>query len=433
VLNAQAGRPFSYKAEGLCCDQAPLAELAQRWGTPLYVYSWPSIAGRFQAMQQAAEQHLDGADFSLCFAVKANSNLEILRRLAALGAGFDIVSGGELERVRLAAPEGLGRVVYSGVGKTAAEMDAALRADILLFNVESEAELELLASRAKTLRQTARFALRVNPNVEANTHPYIATGLARHKFGIPISGARALYAKARKLPSLRAAAVSVHIGSQIRETAPFASAVAQAARLAMQLIRDGDAIQYIDAGGGLAVDYGLARPFDAQKVAARYMRAVAQAALNGTGNGPPLHWLFEPGRFLAAHSGCLLCRVLLTKKNGRRNFAVVDAGMNDLLRPALYGARHAIVAVNPRNGRQRYDVVGPVCETADVFASGVELGTVQAGDLLAILDTGAYGMTLASNYNARPRAAEVLVEGKRAKLVRRRETASDLVRAEMLD
>lgn len=427
VLNSRAGRPFSYSADGLCCDQVPLTRLARRWQTPLYVYSWSAIAERFAVMQAATGKALPDSAVTLCYAVKANSNLEILRRLARLGAGFDIVSGGELERVRLAAPDALPRVVFSGVGKTAAEIDAALAANILLFNAESAAELDLLAARARRAGRVGCFALRVNPNVPAETHPYISTGLARHKFGVPMGHARALYQRAREVRWLKAVGVSVHVGSQIRETAPFAKAAAQVAELARRLVREGDAIQYFDAGGGLGVDYDPEAKFDAAAVTARYCNAVAAAW-----DGPPVHWLFEPGRFLTAQAGCLVCRVLLTKQNGSKNFAVVDAGMNDLLRPALYGARHAVVRVTQRKGkRQKYDVVGPVCETADSFASGVELNSLQAGDLLAILDAGAYGMSLSSNYNARPRAAEVLVDAKRSWLVRRRETTDDLVRQEV--
>jgi diaminopimelate decarboxylase len=413
---------------GLACDAVPLSQLAKQQGTPLYVYSWTAIAERYSTLWAALTAEL--GDATLCYAVKANSNLTILRQLAGLGAGFDIVSGGELERVRAAAPEALGRVVFSGVGKTAAEIDLALKADILLFNVESASELELLAARANKLRRTARFAVRVNPDVFADTHPYISTGLSDHKFGVPIREARALYRRSKALPWLKAAGVSVHIGSQIRSAEPFGAAIARVGALVTQLRSDGFDIRHVDAGGGVGVDYDPSRSFDAEAIAKRYAKSLRKAWTYESGE--PVRWIFEPGRFLVAHAGCLVCRVLYVKKNGRKTFAIVDGGMNDLIRPALYQAKHAIEPVTPRAGRLRkYDIVGPVCETADFFARDVMLPPVEAGDLLAVMDAGAYGMSLASNYNARGRAAEVLVEGKAVKLVRRRENIADLIAPEL--
>jgi diaminopimelate decarboxylase len=422
LIDRNAGRPFSQGAQGLACDAVPLVRLARQHGTPLYVYSWSAIAGRFHALHAAFGAREQLAQSTICYAVKANSNLTILRKLAGLGAGFDIVSGGELERVRMAAPGALSRVVFSGVGKTAQEMDAALDADILLFNVESEAEIQLLAARARSRRKKARFALRVNPDVFADTHPYISTGLTEHKFGVPIAKARELYRTAAKSKWLVPVGVSVHIGSQIRSASPFGDAVARVARLVGQLRADGIAIQYVDAGGGLGVDYDPANRFDEAEHAATYAAAVSKAW-----TGEPVHWLFEPGRFLVAHAGCLLTRVLFVKENGRKTFLIVDAGMNDLIRPALYDAKHAIEPVAPRAGRaQVCDVVGPVCETGDFFARDRKLPPVQPGDLLAVLDAGAYGMSLSSNYNARARPAEVLVDGKKATVIRRREQLTDL-------
>ncbi len=413
--------------QGLACEGVLLSRLAAKYGTPLYIYSWPAIAERYRAMAAALESAESTRDHTLCYAVKANSNLTILQRLAGLGAGFDIVSGGELHRVLLAAPEAVGRVVFSGVGKTAAEIDAALSAGILLFNVESGEELILLGARARALRKTARFALRVNPDVFAETHPYISTGLTEHKFGVPVAQARALYRKARTEKWLEPAGVSVHIGSQIRSARPFGAAVARIAKLVEQLRQDGFDIRYVDAGGGLGVDYDPAMPFDAASQALHYAKAV-----NAAWHGVPVQWLFEPGRFLVAHAGCLLCRVLFVKKNGRKTFLITDGGMNDLIRPALYEATHAIEPVVPRPGRTRaYDVVGPVCETGDFFARDRQLQPVKSGDLIAVMDAGAYGMSLSSNYNARVRPAEVLVDKKRATLVRRRERLEDLTGPEI--
>jgi diaminopimelate decarboxylase len=396
--------------------------LARKYGTPLYVYSAGHIRERVELFQQAfaAVPHL------LCYAVKANSALAILQLIHQLGGGFDVVSGGELERV-LAVDRAAGeRVVFSGIGKTAPEMDLALRANILLFNVESEQELELLSERAARLRRRARFALRVNPDVFAETHPYISTGMQEHKFGIDIRRARAVYRKAGKY--LEPAGVSVHIGSQIRSPDPFGAAAERVVRLVGELRRDGHAIRYIDVGGGLGVEYHADKSFDAAEKVQQYAAAVIPAvrALDG------LKLLLEPGRFIVAQAGALLARVLYVKKNGAKTFVITDAAMNDLIRPALYQAYHEIVPVVPRRTSRRVvaDVVGPVCETGDFFARDRDLPPLQQGDLVAILDTGAYGMSLASNYNSRPRPAEVLVDGRRSRLIRRRESIADLLAME---
>ena len=371
----------------------------------------------------------------LCYSVKANPSLAILRLLAKAGAGFDIVSGGELERVLVADKRAAVRVVFSGVGKTAGELDLALRSRIRIFNVESQAELELLAERAARLGRTAPFALRVNPDVFTDTHPYISTGLREHKFGVAIEEARGLYAQARqgiRARYLQAAGVSVHIGSQIRDAAPFGAAAARVVSLVQELRTDGEqGLRSIDLGGGLGIAYDGRPEWDPRESVEAYAAEV-RSALAGLGSR---RWelLLEPGRFLVAQAGALLTRVLYTKQNGSKRFVITDAGMNDLIRPSLYGAYHAIepiAAPAKKAPVETVDVVGPVCESGDFFARDRELAPVKAGDLLAILDAGAYGMSLASNYNTRPRAAEVLVEGKRARLIRRRETTADLLRPE---
>ena len=377
---------------------------------------------RFQLFQEAFSEvpHL------VCFAVKANSSLAILKLLAARGAGFDVVSGGELERVLAVDRKAAERVVFSGIGKTAPELDLALRSGILLFNVESEGELDLLSERAAKLRKKPRFALRVNPDVFAETHPYISTGMREHKFGIDIRRARAVYRKAGK--HLEPAGVSVHIGSQIRSAEPFGAAAQRVAALVRTLRKDGYPIRYMDAGGGLGIEYHADHAFDPAERVRQYAAALT-TAVQPTGG---LTLLLEPGRFLVAQAGALLTQVLFVKKNGSKNFVIVDGAMNDLIRPALYQAWHEIVPVSPVRGSRKItaDVVGPVCESGDFFARDRELPPVKPGDLLAVLDAGAYGMTLASNYNSRRRPAEVLVEGRRARLIRRRERLQDLLAQE---
>jgi diaminopimelate decarboxylase len=419
-------RPFHYRNRILACDGVSLNRLADEFGTPLYVYSAEQIRSRFSLYAR----EFTGRPTTICYAVKANSSLAILRMLAGLGAGFDIVSGGELERVRRADRTALQRVVFSGVGKQAWEIDTALKARILLFNVESEAELTLLAERAQALGLRARFALRVNPDVFADTHPYISTGLREHKFGIDIGAAPAIYRKAKKMKCLDAAGVSVHIGSQIRAVEPFAAALARVAALVAELQKDGHDIRYVDAGGGLGIDYSdsLEQPkFDPARKVREYATALGKVKLGA-------HLLLEPGRFLVAQAGALLTRVLVVKKNGTKTFVIADAAMNDLIRPALYQAHHEIVpVVQPRSAATEVvDVVGPVCESGDFFARDRALATLKPGDLVAVLDAGAYGMTQASNYNTRMRPAEVLVDGAAARLIRRRETIKDLLAPEML-
>lgn len=405
----------------LHCGKVSLEALARSYGTPLYVYSADQIAERLALFQKA----FAGRDHLVCYAVKANSALAILKLLADRGAGFDIVSGGELERVLAAAPEAADRVVFSGVGKTAPEIDLALNAGILEFNVESESELELLAARARKAKRIARFALRVNPDVFADTHPYISTGLREHKFGIDIRKAQEIYKSTARNRWLEASGVSVHIGSQIRSAQPFGKAMERVAKLIAQLKREGIALKSIDAGGGLGIDYH-GGPFDAAAKVAEYAEAIQQALGEFEGR-----LMIEPGRFLVAQAGALLTRILYVKRNGKKTFVITDAAMNDLIRPALYQAHHEIVPVRPRPGRARVvDVVGPVCESGDFFARDRKLAPVEPGDLVALLDAGAYGMAQTSNYNTRTRAAEVLVEGAKARLIRRRETMADLLAPE---
>lgn len=438
-----AARPFHYAHHVLSCDGVPLDALADQYGTPLYVYSAAQIRERFALFQQAFGGNESARPFTLCYAVKANSTLAILRMLGRLGAGFDIVSGGELERVRRADRSALKRVVFSGVGKQVWEIDAALKAGILLFNVESEAELELLASRAQALKLRARFALRVNPDVFAETHPYISTGLREHKFGIDIAKARAIYKKAARFKWLDAAGVSVHIGSQIRSVDPFAAALTRVAALVADLRKDGHDIRYVDAGGGLGIDYNdpaTASTFDPARKVAEYAAALNKVAEPLQLGDKSVHLLVEPGRFLVAQAGALVTRVLVVKQNGKKTFVIVDGAMNDLVRPALYQAHHEIVPVaQPRGAKKTApaDVVGPVCESGDFFARDRKLPLLQAGDLVVLLDAGAYGMTQASNYNTRTRPAEVLVDasedgGAKVKLIRRRETLKDLFAPEIL-
>jgi diaminopimelate decarboxylase len=418
---------FTYKNDVLHCDGLPLNKLAGKFGTPLYVYSATAIRERYRILERAFHH----VRHTLCYSVKANSNLSILRLLAGMGAGFDIVSGGELERVRRAQKKALKKVVFSGVGKTADEMKLALRNGILLFNVESEGELELLAACASELRKTANIALRVNPDVPAETHPYISTGLREHKFGVPIGSARELCRRAAGHKYLRVAGVSLHIGSQICEITPFHLAMERAVDLALQLIADGHKIRFLDAGGGLGISYSSAAQVDFTDLAHRYEEAITEPLLRMKKPFP--HLLLEPGRSIVAPAGALVTRVLYLKRNGNKRFTIVDAAMNDLIRPSLYQARHEITPVTVtknRVERVQSDIAGPVCESGDFLTRDAVLPALTPGDYLCVFDAGAYGMSLASNYNTRPRAAEVLVDGTRARLVRRRETMKDLLQQE---
>ena len=403
---------FEYRASRLYAEDVPLTDIAQAIGTPCYVYSRRALSEAYQAFDRAfAEQpHL------LCYAVKANPNLAILNLFARLGAGFDIVSGGELARV-LAAGGDPRRVVFSGVGKTADEMRAALTAGILCFNVESSAELEVLNQVAGAIGRRAPVSLRVNPDVDPKTHPYISTGLKENKFGVEYGQAFALYQHAAALPHLAVRGIDCHIGSQITDVSPFLAALDKVLDLVDRLQAAGIAIEHLDLGGGIGIRYRDETPIDI----AQYAQAV-QVRLAGRG----LKLLLEPGRILVGNAALLLTRVEYLKPGAEKSFAVVDAAMNDLMRPALYDAYHDIVPVAPHSGSQQiYDVVGPVCESGDFLGKNRHL-VLAPGDLLAILSAGAYGMSMSSNYNTRARAAEVMVDGEQMYLVRKREEIAQL-------
>ncbi len=418
--SALVASPFSYRDGQLYCEDVQLSEIAASAGTPCYVYGAAGIRERFQAYHDA----LAGVPHAICYAVKANSSLAILKLLADMGSGFDIVSGGELFRV-LRAGGDPAKVVFSGVGKTEEEIRYALERGIHGFNCESESELLLLAATARRSGKRARVALRVNPDVDANTHRYISTGLQEHKFGIPFAEARRIYSQYRDEPGLEWVGVSCHIGSQILNVSPLVEAVEKVLALAAELRNEGIPIREVDIGGGLGIAYC---PEEAPTPIPAYMAQVIERFRQ---SGFSL--AVEPGRSLVAESGVLLSRVLHRKSASGRNFLIVDAAMNDLIRPSLYSAHHEIVPLALGEGRSELaDVVGPVCESGDFFAKQRALRAIAQGEWIAICTAGAYGFSLASNYNARPRAAEVLVEGASWRVIRERETWEDLVRGETI-
>lgn len=397
---------------GLQLEAVALAHLAERFGTPLFAYSRAALHAAYREWQEA----LAGRDALVCYAVKANSNLGVLSAYAALGAGFDIVSGGELERV-LAAGGEAGKIVFSGVGKRSDEMRAALRTGIRCFNIESASELTRLDAIARELGTRAPIALRVNPDVDPQTHPYISTGLRNNKFGIPFEDACELYRHARTLPGLHISGIACHIGSQLLDPAPMAEAAAKLLDLVDELAASGITLDHIDLGGGLGIRYRDETPPPVADYLAPLLALFADR---------PQQLCFEPGRSLIGNAGLLLSRVEYLKHGTHRNFAVVDAAMNDLARPSLYDAWHDIVAVAPAAAPQReYDIVGPVCESGDFLGRERTLALAE-GDLVAVLSAGAYGMTMSSNYNTRPRAAEVMVDGDGVTLVREREEVAAL-------
>jgi len=409
---------FTHQDGRLQAETVDVAGLADRFGTPLYVYSRATLVRHWRAFDRA----LAHRPHRVCFAVKANGNLAVLDVLARLGSGFDIVSVGELERVLRAGGDPAG-IVFSGVGKRAEEMARALRAGIGCFNVESAAELDRLERVAAAAGRIAPVSVRVNPDVDARTHPYIATGLRSAKFGVDMAAAAGLYRRAAASPHLAVSGIDCHIGSQLTEIAPFIDALERILALASELEADGIAIEHLDLGGGLGVRYRDETPPEPAEWAAAIDRAL------GATN---YEIRVEPGRAIAANAGILVTRVEYLKGNSERRFAVVDAGMNDLLRPALYDAWQAIVPVHPGSGEAAVrDIVGPVCETGDFLGLGREVDVAE-GDLLAVRSAGAYGFAMASNYNARPRPAEVMVDGNRAQLVRAREALADLWRGESL-
>lgn len=416
-MSAPAGNPaltpFAYRNQQLYAEDVALSAIAETHGTPCYVYSKAALTAAYRGFDTAFATHAH----LVCYAVKANPNLAILNLFAQLGSGFDIVSGGELARV-IAAGGDPKKIVFSGVGKTAIEIRDALNAGILCFNVESAAELERIDRIAAEIGKIAPVSLRVNPDVDAKTHPYIATGLKENKFGVAHGDALALYRRARALQHLRIEGIDCHIGSQLTEVAPFAAAVQRVLALVEQLNADGISLTHIDLGGGLGIQYQAEElPCSVDDYAAAILKGIAHR---------PEKLLFEPGRFLTGNAGVLLTRVEYLKRGEDRNFAVVDAAMNDLMRPALYEAWHDIVPVNGGTGAlEAWEIVGPVCESGDFLGRDRKLA-LNEGDLLAIRSAGAYGMSMSSNYNTRPRAVEVMIDGANMRVIRKRERVADL-------
>lgn len=402
----------------LFCEDVSLRSLAERFGTPAYVYSQGAILGNYERLRGT----LARLPALICYSVKANSHLRILNLLRQAGAGFDVVSGGELARALRAgaAPE---TIVFSGVGKTQEEIDAGLSAGILMFNVESAGELDLIESRARALNKVGQVSIRVNPDVEADTHPYISTGQMIHKFGVPKDEAPNLYRRATHSPHLKVQGVACHIGSQILEVEPFWKALDEILGIARELAGEGINFKVLDLGGGFGIPYSGESPLDLARLALGLGERLRESSMR---------LILEPGRSLVANAGALVTRVLYVKRNHRKNFVVVDAGMNDLIRPALYGSYHEIVPVLDRAEEKiKVDVVGPVCESGDFFAHDRDLPSVQPGELLAVLTAGAYGFVLASNYNTRPRPAEILVNGAKVELIRARERVEQLMDGEI--
>ena len=403
---------FKYRDEFLFVEDVAVKDIVNEHGSPCYIYSRATIERHWRAFDDALSAH----EHLVCFAVKANSNIAVLNVLAKIGAGFDIVSGGELERV-LAAGGEASKIVFSGVGKTAKEMRRALDVGIRCFNIESEAELELLNDVAGKKGVVAPISIRVNPDVDAKTHPYISTGLKENKFGVDISVAPEVYARANKMPNLKIEGVDCHIGSQLTETRPFMDALDRVLVLIDQLADMNINIHHLDLGGGLGIQYRDETP----PLPAEYAAALSEKL-----KGRELQILIEPGRAIAGNAGILVTQVEFLKSNGEKNFAIVDAAMNDLMRPALYSAWQDIVPVNKKVGdTQSYDIVGPICETGDFLGKDRDLN-IAAGDLLAVRSSGAYGFTMSSNYNSRPRVAEIMVDGDKAHVVRERETIESL-------
>lgn len=412
---------FQYRNGRLYAEDVALADIAARFGTPCYVYSAATITRHYRVFDEALSATADGSPHLICYAVKANSNLGILGLLADMGAGFDIVSGGELERVLRAGGEAQ-KIVFSGVGKRVNEMQRALEVGIRCFNVESEAELLQLQAVAEKMGKTACISLRVNPDIYAGTHPYIATGLKQNKFGIDIARAPEIYARAARMANIEIVGVDCHIGSQLTDLAPIKEAITRVLRLIDRLEADGISIRHLDVGGGLGIRYKDENP----PTPAAYAHAVRALVA-----GRNLELVLEPGRVIVGNAGVLLTQVLLLKPSAEHNFAVVDAAMNDLLRPALYDAWQEIVPVQETATvpTRQWDIVGPVCETGDWLGRDRALA-LSEGDLLAIRSAGSYGFVMASNYNSRARACEVLVDGDTAHEVRARESIEDLMRGE---
>jgi len=410
---------FQYQHGELYCENLPLNKLLQQTGTPCYVYSHATLRHHFKVFDEAFRDvpHLT------CFSVKASSNIAILKLFGSLGGGVDIVSGGELFRARKAGIPSE-RIVYSGVGKTREEIDYALKEDILLFNIESAQELEAINGRASQLGRRARIALRVNPDVDPKTHPYISTGMKKNKFGIDVEGAANEYKRAKTLSNVEIIGIDCHVGSQLTEISPFVDALKRLRTLIERLKDDGIVIKYLDLGGGLGITYDQEAP--------PHPREYAQAILQGL-QGLPCTLIFEPGRVIVGNAGVLLTRVLYTKQTPSKNFVIVDAAMNDLVRPSLYGSYHHIQPLREMGQEtQIVDVVGPICESSDFLARDRGLPLVEAGDFLAVMSAGAYGFTMSSNYNSRPRSSEVLVRGDEFYTIRERENWEDLIKGEKI-
>lgn len=422
---------FSYQNGVLCAENIPLSAIAKQFGTPAYVYSKAAVVENYSAYANACQQHHRNGDLSLvCYSVKSNSNLAVLNLLSQLGSGFDIVSGGELLRV-IAAGGDPGKVIFSGVGKTRDEIRLALSHDILCFNVESIPELHRLNEIAGKMGKQASVSLRVNPNVDAKTHPYISTGLKENKFGVAYEDALATYRLAATMPHLKIAGIDCHIGSQLLDDAPLLEALEKIIELIDQLAAENIHLHHLDIGGGIGITYDDEQPVAVDSYLARLFARI-DLWRSEKYQGVPIKVMFEPGRSIVGNAGVLLTEVQYLKHGATKNFAVVDAAMNDLMRPAMYEAWHRVQPVAERaSPSQIYDVVGPVCESGDWLARARALA-IEEGDLLAIMSAGAYGMTMASNYNTRGRAAEIMVDGDQVHLIRQREVASDLFALESL-
>ncbi len=409
---------FEYRGTELYCEDTAVSDIAKKVGTPFYLYSYKTITEHLIKIQRAFKS----VNPLICFAMKANGNLAVLKALVDKGSGLDIVSGGELFKAKkVGCPSN--RIVYAGVGKTDSEIAEAVQSNILLFNVESVPELDHIQQVAEKLKRKVNISLRVNPGIDPHTHHYIATGKSESKFGIDMDSARSIFKKAGHYPNLLLCGIHVHIGSQITEGEPFVKAFKKVLQFIENLEKDGAAIKYLNLGGGLGIIYSDEKPQTADEFA---------KAILPLFKGRKFQLIFEPGRFIVGNGGIFVSKVLYIKKAGSKNYAIVDGGMNDLIRPALYGAYHEVMPLKKRKDKKRlkYDVVGPICESGDFLATNRELEELHSGDVIALLGAGAYGFTMSSQYNARPRVPEVMVKGKRFEIVRKRESYEDLIREE---